>query len=126
MGPRARQIADQLAKAFGEAGAVYNDLAPDGRVLSSSEARNAQDQQLAMTICLRDIHDDDDIIAALVADGQRRGRDADLRPTIALMRIIQRSFGLALSDDEDRRRQAMPLEEMAKFAAPVARFWREL
>jgi hypothetical protein len=110
----------------GAAADVYNDLAPNGRKLSSSEATKARDQLVALSICLRDIHDDDDIISLLVADGQRIGMDADLRPTISFMRMMQRGFGLALSDVPGRRKQAMPLEELGRYAAAVVQFWRGL
>lgn len=125
-GRRVKEITEQLGRAAGEAAAVYNEIGPNGRKLSHRDEVKAREQLFAITNCLRDIHNDEDVIVLLAADGRRTGRNTDLRPTIALMRMMQRGLGLALSGDPLRRQKAMPVTEIARFAGPVARFWREL
>jgi hypothetical protein len=123
---RATQIGERVGSVLAGAATTYNELAPDGRRLSETEANRAREQIIALALCFREIHDDGEFIAAIAERDRLRGKDADLRPTISLMRMIQRGLLLALSDDPSRRRHAMPLDEMAKFAIPVANFWRDL
>jgi hypothetical protein len=123
---RADEVGNRLARTVTEAAQGYNELAPDGRELSAADASRARELLVAVARSLREIHEDDELIRTVAEDGQRRGRDTDLRPTISLIRMIQRGLVLALSEDPTRRKQAMPLNEMAEFAVPVTTFWRNL
>lgn len=122
---RAVEIAELLGPTTGRAASFYAELAPDGRELTPDEAAAARAQLLAVSTCLRSIHPDWDIIE-FVAEQRRGRRDTDLRPTISFARMMQRGFALALSDDPERRGQAMPVEELRRFAIPVLRFWRHI
>lgn len=122
---RGREIAEALLSAVGEAAAFYAELAPDGRELSGKTATRVRAHQTALAVCLRDIQSDHDVIAFLAEHGERVHHNLDMRPTISLARMMQRSFGLASSKHPARRVQAMPAKEMAKFAAPIYRFWRD-
>ena len=122
---RGLEIAEKLARTVGKAAGFYAELAPDGRELAPREAAAVREQLTAVTICLRRIHPDRDIVEFFAEEGRRLGRDSDLRPTISVLRMMQRSFGLALSDDPVRRGQAMRVEELRKFMIPVHRFWRD-
>jgi hypothetical protein len=123
---RGRLVKVVLAKAGGHAAAVYTKLAPDGRELTTAEASTAREELVSVTVGLRSIHPDRDLIRAIAAVGPRQHRDTDFRPTISLLRMMQRGFALALSDNPDRRTQAMPRDELGRFAVPVHRFWQEL
>lgn len=122
---RAVEIAELLGLTASRAASFYAELAPDGRELAPDEAEAVRTQLLAVTTCLRSIHPDWDIIE-FVAEQRRGRRDADLRPTISVARMMQRGLALALSDDPERRRQAMPIEELRRFLIPVLRFWRQI
>jgi hypothetical protein len=113
LGPNEKRMIDQFVRASTSAAAFYNELAPDGRRLSKGEAEKAREQLVTLTICLRQTR-------------LNRFREHELRGTISLARMIQRGLGLALSEEAHQRRRAMPLEEMAGFAAPVHRFFRDL
>jgi hypothetical protein len=123
---RSNEVGNLLGRTIAEAAGFYNELAPDGRQLSATDAARARQILVSVASSLRAIHDDDELIRIAAEDGKRRGRDTDLRPTVSLTRMIQRGLVLALSEDPARRKQAMPLTEMAKFAVPVARFWRNV
>jgi len=123
---RAREVGDQIARALGKAAGFYADLEPDGRELTPNEAAAVREHLEAVTICLRSIQPDRDIIDFTAAEGRRLGRDSDLRPTISVLRMMQRGLGLALSEDPARRASAMPVEELREFVIPVQRFWSEL
>ncbi len=86
----------------------------------------AREQLEAVTVCLRSIHPDRDIIDFFAEEGRRVGQDSDMRPTISVLRMMQRSLALALSDDQANRAHAMPIEELREFVIPVLRFWRNL
>jgi hypothetical protein len=120
---RGSEIVQLLLPTVGAAARVYSELSPDGRELSESEAAAAQAQLLAITTCLRSIQPDADVIEAFALTGRRRSRDADLRPTISVMKMMQRGYGLALSNDPDRRAQAITIRELGPFLVPVRDFW---
>jgi hypothetical protein len=123
---RGREIAEQLAITVGRTAGLYAELVPDGRELTPREAAAAREQLEAVAICLRDIHHDRDIIDRFAEEGRRIGRDADMRPTISVLRMMQRSLALALSEDPARRAHVMPIDELRKFVVPVHRFWRDI
>lgn len=111
--PEEKQTIELVGLTAGQAASFYSDLNPDGRRLSPSDAQRAREQLIALTICLRESR-------------LNRLRERELRATISLMRMMQRGLGLALSDDADRRRRAIPREEIAEYTVPVYRFWRDL
>lgn len=123
---RAQEIIDLLGTTFIKASDLYVDLDPDGRQLTRNEMTKVREQMTAITLCLREIHSDHELIDYLAADGRRTGRDTDLRPTISLLRKAQRSFGLALSDDPQRRAETMPGKEFFRSFEPISRFWIDL
>ena len=122
---RASEIARQVGLTCAHAFRTYTEIVHDGRPLTPEEAETAGQQLLAITLCLRDIHDDQDIIDWLATTGARARKDKDIRPTIAFMRVIQRSYGLALSQDASRQRLAIPPRDLAEYAVPLLRFWRK-
>lgn len=123
---RGREIAEQLARTVGSTAGFYSELAPDGRELAPGEAEAAREQLEVATVCLRSIHSDRDIIDFFAEEGRRVGRDSDMRPTISVLRMMQRSLALALSDDPAHRAYVMPIEELREFVIPVHRFWRNV
>ncbi len=123
---RLQTIPTLIGKTVGTAAQFYNELAPDGRELTPAEVAAAREQLIAVTLCLRSIHPDWDLIDFGAEEGQRRGRDADWRPAISVLRMIQRGLALALSENPARRHQAMPIEELRPFLAGVYQFLRDL
>lgn len=46
-----------------------------------------------------------------------------MRPTISVLRMMQRSLVLTLSDDPDRRARAISPAVLVSFIRPVYEFW---
>lgn len=122
---RAREVALQIGRTFSKAFLTYTEIAPDGRSLTSANAIAARQQLLAITLCLRELRTDQDLIDWLAAPTPRTRKDTDVRPTIAVMRMMQRSYGLALSEDADRRKSAISPKELGQFVLPLHLFWQK-
>jgi hypothetical protein len=115
---RARDVALQIGRTFSRAFLTYTEIAPDGRSLTSEDAAAARQQLLAITLCLCEIRTDQDLIDWLAGYSLRARKDKDVRSTIAVMRMMQRSYGLALSNDADRRKSAISSKELGQFVIP--------
>ena len=103
----------------------YTGLAPDGRQLSDDETSATHEWLELVTVCLRKVQANYDVVLFLADLGEEAGLQRDLRPTISLLRMVQRSLTLTLSDDSSRRVAAMPLAEFRNYFLPVGRFWTD-
>jgi hypothetical protein len=104
----------------------YVRLAPGGRELDDGERRRADELLGAGAASLRVVDEQRELITRLALEGQRSGTDTDLRPTASLLRSLQRSLVLALSDDSDLRKLAMTVDEVKARAEPIYDTWNGL
>jgi hypothetical protein len=101
---RARELVASIDETMTETAVFYRALAPDGRKLSQRERAQALDRIRAGAVCARTIDTEHDVIP--------EDDHEFFRPGYALLRSMQRSLALAVSDDPVRRKKAMPLSEM--------------
>jgi hypothetical protein len=118
--PSAKALRDDLVLISSQSFRFYCDLGAHGRELSDEERQAACERLRLDAICLRRVARERwklDLLAA-------RGVSAmTVEPTIFVVRAIQRSLVLALSDDPERRQRAVPSEELGGWYRPVFGFW---
>jgi hypothetical protein len=122
---RGRDIAGELGVVATGVLKFYFELVPDGHELADDQRTVVREQLEVGTVCLRRIQPDLDVISFLADEGRRVGQDLDMRPTIAVLRVMLRSLALMLSEDPSRRALAIPLDELREFVIPVVRFWQD-
>jgi hypothetical protein len=117
---RVKEIANRLIVATGETYSLYVRLDPRGRQLTPEDQLVAQNRLEQGSASLRDVDIDRHLVRYL-ADRER----FDLRPTIAVLRVMQRSLILALSNHAQRRANAISLAELHARMRPVHGSWVE-
>jgi hypothetical protein len=125
-GQRPKKVGDVLAVTTGDTFTFYLRLVPDGRELGPVETQRAQERLGAGAECLRVVDEKRELILRLAEEGQNSGADTDLRPTISMLRSMQRSLVLAISEDPSRRKMAMPTDELKARAEAIYETWRGL
>jgi hypothetical protein len=123
---RATELRDMLVSAWSETIGLYARLAPNGRKPTAGERAEILERLECDAVCPRTLDRDRDAIQFLVMDGQQTRRDYEVRPTIVVLRIVQRNLVLALSDDPNRRNRAIRIERLAALARPINDFWLSL
>jgi hypothetical protein len=106
---------DTLSKTF----KLYLRIAPDGRELDPAEAEEARLQVEACARTGRALDADRELVALLAGE-------FDLGPSLAMIRVMQHSLLLALSDDPARRALAMPVPQVQERMAPVYSHWQQM
>lgn len=114
-----KEMTEQLALTMTETFRFYTKtLAPDGRELSAEERAAVKERLDAGVLALRAARVNRDFIAYILAE-----EDFDVRSTISVLRMMQRSLVLALSADPDRRARAISPAVLVSFIRPVYEFW---
>jgi hypothetical protein len=121
-----KKVGDLLGVTTGDTLTFYLRLAPNGRKLGPDEKQAAEARLGVGAECLRVVDENRELIVRLAVEGKPLGTDTDLRPTIALLRAMQRSLTLALSDQANRRKMAMRTDELRARTEPIYETWRGL
>jgi len=103
---------DLLNRAMGEASGFFLDLKRDGEL----DEHAARERMEELAVCLRTF--DVDGLAAAFAERLY------VAPTLALLRTMLHAIVMRLSEDPDRRAQAIPLSELGGRIAPVVEEWK--
>jgi hypothetical protein len=114
---RAVELRRTIVITMSDTAGAYGRLKPDGRELDQRERAVARERLEEGARCLRRMDRNEDIVDYLVEVGQETGQNMDLRPFINVLRTMQRSLVLALSDQPTRRQRAASVAELA----PVVR-----
>jgi hypothetical protein len=118
---RAKELTERLVMTTIETVRFYQQLAPVGRELAGDARKTVHERLDRNGLCLRDAHTDRDLLAYLaVKEG------IDFRSTVEVLRLVQRSLVLALSDDPGRRARAISEDKLVSFFRPVYEFTAEL
>jgi hypothetical protein len=112
-------LADLVIVTMAETFKLYRELDPDGRELTDAEAAAVRERLEAGARCGRALDSERELIG--LAAGE-----IDLRPALGVVRLMQHSLTLALSDDPGRRARAIPLDELKERIRPVHAQWVEI
>jgi hypothetical protein len=83
-------------------GKAFLQIGPEGRELSESERVELRTRLIADARCLRELDHERSLISEMAPQERR----LDIRPAISLVRRLDRSMILALSEDPDLRRRS--------------------
>lgn len=112
------EISNLVLKTMSDTFRFYLDLEPDGRLLSAQERTAARERLEIGALCLRDADENRELVRYSAAK-----EGFDFRPSISILRIMQRSLILALSEDSTRRGRAISLRELRALMRPIHEFW---
>jgi hypothetical protein len=116
---RAKRLRRLVIFTMSETAGYYGRLKPDGRELDDDERTATRARLETGAMCLRSVARDWDIIEFLVRAGEQTRQDLDLRPAVGVLRMMQRSLILALSEDDERRERVAPTSELAPLVRSV-------
>jgi hypothetical protein len=120
---RAVELRDLLMWTWSETAIFYRGLRADGRELSEDEADASRERLRVGAACLRRIDLEREAIDSLAAKGRK---DMDFGLTITLLRMMQRSLVLAISDEPARRAQTISMWRLDGTLLPVRAHWLQL
>jgi hypothetical protein len=123
---RANELVKLLGLTMSETAGFYAELKPDGQELDADHKAKVRQRAELIAQCLRTLEADRDILDAVTADGERVGQDADLQPTVSVLRVLQRSLIVAASEDPGRRARAIPIPEARRLVLGVWTFWTSM
>jgi hypothetical protein len=114
---RFEELSDLVMEAHAGNVALYGELRPGERELTSEEASAVRERVEATAHAARAIDRERKLVRALA---HRRDLQADLE----MLRATQQGFVLSLAKDPARRAKAIPAEELAWFWKPLYERWK--
>jgi hypothetical protein len=120
IGLRLVALTHNLILVTGDTFRFYEDLAPDGHELSSEERGQVTERLELATLCLRELNVDSDLLSNLAGQGK-----LDFRPAVAVLRMMQRNLVLVLSNNPERRAQAISGPELIPYVRSAYDFFAE-
>lgn len=117
----ASEVMQELTECFVHTFELYRELAPDGPELRQKERRAVRNRLEANAVRLREVQAKAELVEYLALK-----RSMDFRPVVEVVRMMQRSLILALSDDPLRRRRAISRQDLQAFVGTQAAFLSEV
>jgi len=122
---RVTEMAEMLLVTFGQTAVSYVRLAPDGRELTEDDRSDALERLETGGRCLRRLQANWNVVQFLAEQENERGQLLDLRPTIMVQRVMNRSLVLSLSRDQALRMRAISAPDLGDLVIPIRAFWKD-
>lgn len=120
---RGAELLNDLGRTWISAADFYRQLDPSGRELTQRELVAARDRLEEGAACLRRVQREH---AALECFVTRQSTPIELRSTITVLRVLQRSMVLATSDEPSRREKAISVRDVTALIRPIYEYWMQL